>query len=223
METLIPLSQKLYFLGINPEKGGIFSRSASAMNYVVLGSLLMELYLQKKIKFEGKRIVVLSGQADNAVHQFMLDKMSKTKNPKRISTWINKFFYSHSKIITELQKELVDKRLIKIEPKQFLFFKWTKAYVTNKQVLYKVVDQVRGQIMNGTSVEEELILLSFLAPAGLLYRLFPDRKKRKLAKNRLKQMMVKNRVSSAVADAISASQAVAASVAASAAASSAAG
>ncbi len=107
-----------------------------------------------------------------------------------------------------------------MQPKRFLFFKWKKPYVSNKQALYKLVDEVKSQVMNGTSVEEELILLSFLAPAGLLYRLFPERSKRKMAKERLKQMMVKNRVSAAVADAISASQAVAASVAASAAASS---
>jgi hypothetical protein len=49
MDALIPMSQKLYLLGINPEKGGILSRSQSAMDYVILGGLLMELHLQKKI------------------------------------------------------------------------------------------------------------------------------------------------------------------------------
>ncbi len=220
MDTLIPLSQKLYFLGINPEKGGILSRSQSAMDYVILGGLLMELHLLKKIKFEDKRIVVLSDKAESEIHQFMLDKMNKARRKKKISTWINSFFYLHSKIRAEIQKGLEDKRLIRMQPKRFLFFKWKKPSVSNKQALYKLVDEVKSQVMNGTSVEEELILLSFLAPAGLLYRLFPERSKRKMAKERLKQMMVKNRVSAAVADAISASQAVAASVAASAAASS---
>lgn len=220
MEALIPLSQKLYLLGVNPDKGGILSRSRSAMDYVILGGLLMELHLQKKIKFEGKRIIVLSDKATSEVHQFMLDKMNKAKRPRRISTWISSFFNSHSKIRAEVQKGLVERRLIQMEQKQFLFFKWKKPYVTNKPALYKLVDETQNQVMNGTSVEEELIFLSFLAPAGLLYRLFPQRDKRKKAKNSLKQMMVKNRVSAAVADAISASQAVAASVAASAAAAS---
>jgi hypothetical protein len=100
-----------------------------------------------------------------------------------------------------------------MEPKRFLIFKWEKPIVLNKQVLYKLVDQVKDDIMNGTGSEEEIIMLSFIEPAGLLYRLFPDKYQRKTARTRLKEMMVSNRVSKAVADAISASQAVAASVA----------
>ena len=83
MDTLIPLSQKLYFLGINPEKGGILSRSQSAMDYVILGGLLMELHLLKKIKFEDKRIVVLSDKAESEIHQFMLDKMNKSRRKRK--------------------------------------------------------------------------------------------------------------------------------------------
>jgi len=213
MEPNLPLAQKLYFLGIHPEKGGIVYRSHTAMDYVLLGGLLMELYLSKNIRFEQKRIVVLSGTTENPLHRFMLDKMSNAKSPKRISRWINKFYYSLNYIRGEVRQGLVDRRLTKMEPKRFLIFKWEKPIVLNKQVLYKLVDQVKDDIMNGTGSEEEIIMLSFIEPAGLLYRLFPDKYQRKTARTRLKEMMVSNRVSKAVADAISASQAVAASVA----------
>ena len=222
MEALIPLSQKLYLLGIHPEKGGIVSHSYTAMDYAVLGGLLMELYKLKKIKFEGKRIVVLSDNAESKVHQLMLSKMRKAKSPRKISGWLKRFYYSLSEIRSEIQKGLAEKRLIKLEPKRFLFFKWKKPVVINKQALYKLIDEIQSLVMAGTQDEEELILLSFIEPAGLLYRLFPERQKRKQAKARLKELMVKNCVSAAVADAISASQAVAASVAVSAAVSSAA-
>ncbi|WP_167618387.1 GOLPH3/VPS74 family protein [Maribellus sediminis] len=220
METLIPLAQKLYLLGIHPEKGGIVYQSGTAMDYVIVGGLLMEMYLNKNIKFDNKRIVLLSDKSDNDAHRFMLQKMSKAKGPRRISSWINKFYYSLNYIRGEVRDGLVSKRLIKIEDKRFLIFKWKKPFATNKQVLYKLVDEVKESIMRGTSDEESLILLSFVLPAGLLPRLFPDRQERKKARARLKEMLVGNRVSAAVADAISASQAVAASVAISAAAAS---
>ena len=109
-----------------------------------------------------------------------------------------------------------------MEPKRFLFFRWTQPAILDKKAINQLEREVKDWILKSTDVEEQLILLSFVEPAGLLYRLFPDRQKRKEAKKRLKQMMVVNGVSTAVADAISASQAVAASVAVSAAATSAA-
>jgi hypothetical protein len=221
MDQSIPLAQKIYFLGIHPEKGGIRSTSQTAMNYVLIGTLLMELYLEKKIKFDEKRIVVLSTKTDNQLHRFLLEKLSTAKSPRKIGRWINKLNYSQKYIRSEVQKSLVAKRLIRLEPKRFLFFRWQKPVVIHKQVMYRLIDDINKQIFNGTSVEEELIFLSFLKPGGFLNRIYRDRKKRKQARARLKQMMVENRVSGAVAEAILAAQAVAASVAVSAAATSA--
>ena len=213
MEQSIPLSQKIYFLGIHPEKGGIRSGSYTAMNYVLIGTLLMELYLDKKIKFDEKRIMVLSTKADTQLHRFILDKLNEAKSPRKIGRWIQKFNMSQKFIKAEVQKGLVEKRLIKLEDKQFLFFKWKKPVIINKQYIYRLVSEISNQIFKGTTVEEELIFLSFVEPGGLLNRIYSDRKKRKQAKARLKEMMVKNRVSAAVSDAIAAAHAVAASVA----------
>jgi len=214
MEQSIPISQRLYFLGIHPQKGGIVSAAYTAMDYAILGCLFMELYQNKNIRFENKRIIVLKTKAENELHQFLVDKIVKAKSPLKISRWINKFYFSMSTIRKQVQQGLVDKRLIKMQPKRFLVFKWKKPVVLNKQVLYRLDSEVKNQILSGTSIEDELILLSFIKPAGLMRRLFPERDSRKLASKKLKTMMLENPVSQAVADAISAAQAVAASVAA---------
>lgn len=99
-----------------------------------------------------------------------------------------------------------------MEPKQFLFFKWKKPVLVNKQVVSKLVIEIEKQVFGGSVSEDEIMLLSFLKPAGLLNRIFPEREKRKKANAHLKKMMVENQMSHAVADAISAAQAVAASV-----------
>ncbi len=213
MNESIPLSQKLYLLAINPQKGGIISASYTAMDYVLIGTLFLELYQNKNINFENKRIVVLNTKSDNSLHQFLLEKISKSKRPLRISRWINKLYFSLKHIKTEVQLSLVEKRIIRMQPKQFLFFKWEKPFLINKQVVYKLVAEIEKLIFNGTASEDEIILLSFLKPAGLLRWIFPERDKRKKAKTKLKQLMVDNPVSIAVADAISAAHAVAASAA----------
>ena len=57
MNESIPLSQKLYLLGIHPQKGGIISAAYTAMDYALLGSLFLEFYQNKNIKFDNKKIV----------------------------------------------------------------------------------------------------------------------------------------------------------------------
>ena len=213
MNESISLSQKLYLLAINPQKGGIISASYTAMDYVLIGSLFLELYQNKNINFENKRIVVLNAKSENILHQFLLEKISKSKRTLKISRWINKFYFSLKHIRKEVQQGLVEKRIIRMQPKRFLFFKWKKPVLINKQVVYKLVAEIEKLIFNGTASEDEIILLSFLKPAGLLKRIFPERDKRKLAKQKLNTMIVDNQVSIAVADAISAAHAVAASAA----------
>ena len=92
--------------------------------------------------------------------------------------------------------------------------------MVNKQIASKLISGIEKQIFSGLASEDEIILLSFLKPAGLLNRVFPERDKRKKAKLKLKHIMVENQVSVAVSEAISAAQAVAASVAVTAAATS---
>lgn len=213
MNESIPLSQKLYLLGINPQKGGVIAASYTAMDYVLIGTLFLELYQNKNINFENKRIVILNAKSDNSLHQFLLEKISKSKRPLRISRWINKFYFSVKHIRKEVQQGLVEKRIIRIQPKKFLFFRWEKPFLIDKQVVYKLVAEIEKLIFSGSANEDEIILLSFIKPAGLLKRIFPEREKRKKAKQKMNQLIVENQVSIAVADAISAAHAVAASAA----------
>lgn len=220
METTLPLSQKLYLLGINPEKGGIVSASHSAMSYVLSGAVLLELYKNGNIKFEDKRVILLNARSDNEVHRFLLEKMTKAKSPKKIGSWINKFNYWNKRIRIGVQTGLVEKRLILMKQKHFLFFKWKSPAIVNKSAVYHLVDDVKSMILKGTSEEEDLILLSFIKPGKLHFRLYKERTKRREADKKLKNLLIENPVSKSVEEAIQAAQAVAASIAISAAVSS---
>ena len=213
MDQPIPLSQKLYLLGIHPEKGGLISASYHVINFVLVGALFLELFQNGNIKFEEKKVVFQNDKTSNPVHRFMLEKIRQKPNPVKMATWINKFRFSQKYFRKETQLGLVNSRLIKMEPHQFLFFKWEKSQILNHQVVYKLVSEIENQVFKGTENEEEIMLLSMLKPAGLLKRIFPEREKRKMATVKLKKMMIDNQVSEAVSQAIAAAQAVAATVA----------
>jgi len=221
MNQSIPLSQKLYLLGVHPEKGGLISASYSVMNFNLIGAVFLELFLNKNISFKEKKVVLLNDKTTDPLHQFFIDKIKQKSEPVKISNWIRKLQFSQKFIRREVQLGLIDKRIIKMEPHQFLFIHWKKSKIINKQVVYRLVSEVQSLVFKGAENDDEILLLSMLKPAGLLKRLFPERDNRNRAIERLKKMMLENQVSTAVSEAIAAAQAIAASVAVSAAAASA--
>jgi hypothetical protein len=222
MDKSLSLSEKLYVLGIHPEKGGIIYTAASSMNYVLPGAILLELFMHGNIVFDKKQITVKNGKAENELHHLLLEKLNRQKKPLKISRWLNKFSYSQKKIRKQLQANLTRKGIIRVEEKSFLFFRWKKPVLTKKQVVYHLQGEIENQIFKDEADENEILLLSMIQPAGLMKRIFPDKQKRKKARQHLKKMTVENQVSDAVAEAIKAVQAVAVSVAATSAASTAA-
>lgn len=215
MEKSTSLSEKLYLLSVNLEKGGILFSAGTAFNYASVGALILELVLEKKIVVEDKRVKILNVNSKNALHRFMLEKIKKAKKSCKLSRWIHKFNFSFKHIRREIESGLVQKRLIRLEEKRFLFFRWKKPYLLNKQVVFKLQSGIENQIFNGAESEENILLLSLIKPAGLLKKVVPDKTKRKIAGKKLKQMMEENQVSEAVSAAVAAAHAVAVSVAAS--------
>ncbi|HKL32588.1 MAG TPA: GPP34 family phosphoprotein [Tangfeifania sp.] len=214
MDKSLSLSEKIYLLAIHPQKGGIITPARAGLNYVLTGSLLLELYLEENIVFENKRIIVKNAQTKNPLHRLLLDRMTHRKKPLKISHWVSKFSYKHKKTREHLQKTLSEKRMLRQEDKHFLFFRWKKPALVNKQAVYQLQSEIENNVFKGTADKAQIMLLSLLKPAGLMKRLFPEKEKRRKASKRLKMMTVENQVSAAVGDAISAAQAVAASVAA---------
>lgn len=212
MNPAIALSEKLYVLGIHPEKGGIISSSYTAMDYILIGGLLLELNQERCIKFEDKRIIVLNSGSDNKLHRLLLTKLGSSRKPLKIARWINKLNFSRKNIRKEIQQSLVAKRVIRLQPKRFLFFRWQKPVLLKKQLASKLISEIDRVIYRGSTSEDDILLISMLKPAGLLKRIYPDLQKRKNANRKLKLTLVENPVSGAVADAISAARAVAASV-----------
>jgi hypothetical protein len=156
MNSSIPLTQKLYLLAIHPEKGGLISASYSVMNIILIGALFLELFLNKNVSFDQKKVVLLNDKTTDPLHRFLIEKIKHKQDPLKISTWISKLHFSQKYIRSDVQKGLVERRIIKMEPHQFLFFKWQKSKIINKQPLFNLISDIESQIFRGTENEEEI-------------------------------------------------------------------
>jgi len=216
MDKSIPLSGQIYMLGIRPGKGGIFSSVSQAMGYLLTGAILLELYQNENIYIKNKRVFVCNPYSKNRLHLFAIHKLKSNKKPRKVAGCVNRLKFSMRHIRQAVQDNLVRKRVIRLEQKQFLFFRWKKPVLSDKSSLDHLISEIKEMVAAEKAPGDKIVLLSLLQHGGLLRRLYPDRTARKHAKKQLTKMMVNNDVSNAAAQAITAAQAVAASVAVSA-------
>ncbi len=212
MDKSLSLTEKLYLLAVHPERGGIRMSSSNALRHVLAGALIFEMVVSKNILLDHKNIRLLNPKSKDPLHVFVLEKLLKQKNQMKISGLISKLSFSAATLRRHVQENLVRKRLLRMEEKRFLFFKWKKPVLINRQVVFKLQDEIRKLISKNTSGEEEIMLLSLLRPLGMIKSLFPDRNKRREANIVLKKMTVDSQVSDSVSAAIAAANAVAAAV-----------
>lgn len=206
MESSLTLPEKIYLLSIHPQKGGIIASVFNNLNYLVSGAVLLDLYVGNKIRFEGKKVVLIDKKYSDPLQKLSIEKIEKAVEPRNVSRWVYHFSWSYRSVKKLIIQSLVSKRLIRVEQKQFLFFRWKKIYLVDRMRVAKMVDEIENWIFRGADDESKRCLLSLLPQSGLFSRLFPRREKRKPAREQLKQMGVENVVSKSVVRAIRAKQ-----------------
>jgi Golgi phosphoprotein 3 (GPP34) len=211
METSLSIAEKMYLFSVHPEKGGIVSAAYSTLVPVLTGAILFDLIASKKLILEEKRIILNDNKGVDPLHDFLLEKIAAASKPRTAMNWIQRFSWSSKKIKSYVKESLKQKRLIRIEQRQFLFFRWDKVFLTDRVKVTGFISEIEAQIKGGGKTPVDDGLLSLLIPSELLKRMFPDREKRKNIKSRLKQMQLENVVSKAVTDVIRMSRAAAVS------------
>lgn len=209
METTLNLAEKIYLFSIHPEKGGIISEAYQQRDYVLAGAVIFSLLEDDKIALEEKKIRIKNNTGLNPLQEVAIQKMSRFSHPVSVSRWVNRLSWSGRNFRSIIKNSLKEKRLIGIDHKKFLFFKWDKVFLIGRIKVTEMIAEVENQIDNLKKEPEEIHFQSLLNSSGLLKRMFPDREKRKNIKAKLKQTETSNVVAKAVADAIRTSKAAA--------------
>ena len=90
--------------------------------------------MNRNISFSEKKVVFLNDKTSDPLHRFILEKIKQKTEPVKISVWLRKIQFSQKYIRKEVQQGLVKKRIIKMDPHQFLFIHWSKSKIINKQL-----------------------------------------------------------------------------------------
>jgi hypothetical protein len=201
------LSEKLFCLAVNPKKGGILLSASSALGMTLTGAIFFELMNEKIVSVENRRVRLLNpSQQSDAVHEFVLRRMREHGRDRKIRVWISYFGARKRKLQKLFIRDLVRRNVLRTEERRFLFIPYEKVFVTDRERVESIANEVENAIFRkDQKTEESLTLAVLVARSNLLSRVFPERRRRKEAAKLMKKIPETD-ISKAVQDAIQMAQ-----------------
>lgn len=180
---MLSLMEELLLLAVNEEKGTILLTASSRIDYCLIGALLMELELQKRIKVNKKSLEVLNRtptqnpRLDTALKQ--IDSSKRLKSPEY---WIRKLRGTMKHLRKELLEELADKALVREENRQFLiFFNRTCYPLRDIRAKKDIQDRLQKILLRGEAPHPRTLKLLALVHTCNLVKTLVDKEERKEA------------------------------------------
>lgn len=180
------LAEKLLLLSYVEEKGRISYRASGTIQYIFAAASLLELCMRKKIKVEGRKVILLdmSATGDQILDE-MLSKISDKYDPKSPTYWITAL--SHG-LLKKIQNKLLDQGVFWEDYVNTIVIFTKKIYRLSDTSDFKLLqNKVRETLLseNEKFSTEDIILATMMKNCGIL-PLHLGREEMKKSKERLK-------------------------------------
>ncbi|MBI9034617.1 MAG: GPP34 family phosphoprotein [Bacteroidales bacterium] len=193
--------KELFYFLVAKERNGRITLNDQQMNSGMAAAILIELTHKEHVNLEGKRLV-LKGHPrskDEALAE-MIRRMEKSSRPKKISSWISTVNLYRGQFYKAVKSNLLKTGLVREETMHFLGFIPYKIYFVNKPKLREEhLKRLRKSILeNKYETFEDSAIALITGSSQLLFRLFKDRKERRIARQNIKELRKNNPFGEAV-------------------------
>ena len=190
------IAEKIFVLTIDEESGKM--KNPFFFNYAITGALLIELLFLKKITLEKQRFNVIVHPQDSTVTgnkalDYILEDISNSDS-KPLKKWIRKYCnFSDLKIMEYLVESMNEKGIIRdvIEKPHGGIFKKTEYPLTKPEIKNEIIEEIRTGITTETQPTQNALALISLMYATWTWRSLLEKKDRKTAKKKMKQLFAK--------------------------------
>jgi golgi phosphoprotein 3 len=165
------LSQDLILLSLNPQTGKTRFSWYSALDYGLVGSLLLDLVLQGKLEIDNDNHVIgaIAGNTGNEFLDQRLNEVLASSRPRTARFWVTRWRRRYLGIQTIVLQSLVDlgvleqqeQRILGLLPKQLYF-------LTDESIQREIVQQVRAAVLEGIGLDSRMAALISLMQASHL-------------------------------------------------------
>ncbi|GAB4228379.1 MAG: GPP34 family phosphoprotein [Elainellaceae cyanobacterium] len=199
------LSQDLILLALNPETGKTRFSWYAALEYGLVGSLLLDLVLRGKLEIDnGNRVI--GANAGNTGDEFLdrhLNEILASSRPRTARFWVTRWRRRYRWFQPIVLQNLVDLGVLQRQEQRILgLFPTQRYFLTDASIRREIVQQVRAAVLEGTGLDSRMAALISLMQASHLTDAVFRPEERPEARSRIKAIAEGELVGQAVSKAI---------------------
>jgi hypothetical protein len=181
------IKDMLVLLCIHPEKGWV--RRRSIIGYALLAAALFDLAMKGNFRVNDGRIEASPAKLDDPLLDELLKRLQRLEG-KKFSWVLNRLSMNPGKLYRRQMQQLASRRLITINPVEWMGITWGKRYRVNRiDGLKPLMTALERVLVYGRkpAIQTRLII-ELMGLLGLIGTLFPDGELRTRAKARFREI-----------------------------------
>lgn len=199
------LSQDLILLALNPQTGKTRFSFYAALEYGLVGSLLLDLVLQGKLEIDNDNRVI-GAIAGNTGDEFLdrhLNEVLASSRPRTARFWVTRWRRRYRWFQPIVLQNLVDLGVLERQEQRILgLFPTQRYFLTDESIQREIVQQVRAAVLEGIGLDSRTAALISLMQASHLTDAVFRPEERPEARSRIKAIAREELVGQAVSKAI---------------------
>jgi hypothetical protein len=199
------LSQDLILLALNPETGKTRFSWYAALEYGLVGSLLLDLILRDKLEIDNDNRVI-GANAGNTGNEFLdrhLNEVLASSRPRTARFWVTRWRRRYRWFQPIVLQNLVDLGVLQRQEQRILgLFPTRRYFLTDESIQREIVQQVRTAVLEGIGLNSRMVALISLMQASHLTDAVFRPEERPEARSRIRAIAEGELVGKAVSKAI---------------------
>lgn len=199
------LSQDLILLALNPQTGKTRFSFYAALEYGLVGSLLLDLVLQGKLEIDNdnRLIGAIAGNTGDEFLDRHLNEVLASSRPRTARFWITRWRRRYRWFQPIVLQNLVDLGVLQRQEQRILgLFPTQRYFLTDESIQREIVQQVRAAVLEGTGLDSRMAALISLMQASHLTDAVFRPEERPEARSRIRAIAEGELVGQAVSKAI---------------------
>ncbi|MBD2248506.1 MULTISPECIES: GPP34 family phosphoprotein [Nostoc] len=199
------LSQDLILLALNPQTGKTRFSFYAALEYGLVGSLLLDLVLQGKLEIDNNNRVIgaITGNTGDEFLDRHLNEVLASSRPRTARFWITRWRRRYRWFQPVVLQNLVDLGVLQRQEQRILgLFPTQRYFLTDESIQREIVQQVREAVLEGIGLDSRMAALISLMQASDLTDAVFRPEERPEARSRIKAIAREELVGQAVSKAI---------------------
>ena len=199
------LSQDLILLALNPQTGKTRFSFYAALEYGLVGSLLLDLVLQGKLEIDNDNRVIgaITGNTGDEFLDRHLNEVLASSRPRTARFWITRWRRRYRWFQPVVLQNLVDLGVLERQEQRILgLFQTQRYFLTDESIQREIVQQVRAAVLEGIGLDSRMAALISLMQASHLTDAVFRPEERPEARSRIKAIAREELVGQAVSKAI---------------------